>query len=76
MVNLWMDRRFLPRALRLPGWLWLLNLVSGFIFLGLGVKGYWDHKSRPYAVGSLCAMLGVAVLAAYLAGRWTTPAKE
>ena len=76
LVNLWMDRKFLPRALRLPKWLWLLNLVSGFIFLALGVKGYWDHKSRPYAVGSLCAMLGAGMLAAYLAGRWIKPENE
>ena len=76
LVNLWMDRKFLPKALRLPGWLWMLNLVSGFIFLGLGVKGYWDHKSRPYAVGSLCAMLGAGMLAAYLAGRWIKPENE
>jgi Mn2+/Fe2+ NRAMP family transporter len=70
LVNLWMDRRFLPKALRLPAWLWLLNLVSGFVFLGLGIKGYWDYESRPYAVGSLCVMLVIAAVGAHLAGRW------
>jgi Mn2+/Fe2+ NRAMP family transporter len=72
LVNLWMDRRFLPKGLRLPVWLWLLNLVSGFVFLGLGVKGYWDYESRPYAIGSLCAMLVVAAVGAHTAGRWVT----
>ena len=58
-------------AARLPRWLWLLNLVSGFVFLGLGLKGYWDHKSRWYAIGSLGAMLSLAAVGAYLIGKWT-----
>lgn len=74
LVNLWMDRRFLPKELRLPAWLRWMNLGSAFIFLGLGVKGYWDHESRPYAIGSLCVMLTVAAAGAHLAARWTTSA--
>ena len=76
LLNLWMDRRYLPKALRLPGWLWLFNLVSGFVFLGLGIKGYWDHESRPYAIGSLCAMLVVSAIGAHLVGRWITGANK
>ncbi len=76
LLNLWMDRRYLPKALRLPGWLWLFNLVSGFIFLGLGIKGYWDHQSRWYAIGSLCVILSVAAVGAHLIGRWSSPANE
>ena len=73
LMNLWMDRRFLPKALRLPAWLWLLNLVSGFVFLGLGLKGYWDDQSRWYAIGSLCVMLLIAAAGAHLLGRWIAP---
>ncbi len=76
LLNLWVDRRYLPRALRLPGWLWLFNLVSGFVFLALGIKGYWDHESRPYALGSLCAMLVIAMVGAVLAGKRITQADE
>jgi Mn2+/Fe2+ NRAMP family transporter len=76
LMNLWMDRRFLPKALRLPRWLWLLNLLSGLVFLGLGLKGYWDHKSRWYAIGSLCVMLLLAAVGAYLAGRWTAASNK
>jgi hypothetical protein len=76
LINLWMDRRFLPGALRLPAWLWLLNLVSGFLFLGLGLKGYWDDQSRWYAIGSLCVMLSLAAAGAHLAGKWMAPADE
>ena len=36
LLNLWMDRRFLSPSLRLPAWLWLLNLVAG-----AGVSGGW-----------------------------------
>ncbi len=69
LVNLWMDRRFLPKALRLPAWLWLLNLVAGLVFLGLGIKGYWDHKSRWYAIGSLCVMFALAAVGAHIVAR-------
>jgi Mn2+/Fe2+ NRAMP family transporter len=73
LMNLWMDRKFLPKALRLPGWLWLLNLISGLVFLALGLKGYWDDQSRWYSIGILCAMLSVAAICAHFANRWTKP---
>ena len=69
LLNLWMDRRFLPKTLRMPAWLLLLNLVSGLAFLGLGLKGYWDDASRWYAAGGLAVMLLVSVTGAHLAGR-------
>lgn len=70
LLNLWMDRRFVPKTMRLPAWLWLLNLVSAFVLVGLGVKGYWDDKSRWYAIGSLGGMLLLGVVGGYVAGRW------
>ncbi len=74
LLNLWMDRRFLPKAIRLPAWLWLLNLVSAIVFLGLGLKGYWDDASRWYAIGSLAVMLLLGVAGGYLARTWIAPA--
>jgi hypothetical protein len=41
LLNLWMDRRYLPSKLRLPAWLWVLNLISAVVFIVLGCKGYW-----------------------------------
>lgn len=76
LLNLWMDRRFLPKALRLPWWLWFLNLVSGLVFLALGLKGYWDDQSRWYAIGSFGGMLLVAAAGAHLAGGWIAPTDE
>jgi Mn2+/Fe2+ NRAMP family transporter len=44
LLALWSDYRTLPRSLRM-GWpLQFLTAVAGIIFLGLGIKGYWDHS--------------------------------
>ncbi|MCU0958965.1 MAG: Nramp family divalent metal transporter [Pirellulaceae bacterium] len=42
LLNLWTDRRCLPRALQQPSWLALLNLVAAGVFLGVGLKGLYD----------------------------------
>lgn len=73
LMNLWMDRKFLPKALRLPKWLWSLNLVSGCIFLALGLKGYWDDQSRWCSISILCAMLSVAGICAHFANKKIEP---
>lgn len=73
LMNLWMDRKFLPKALRMPAWLWLLNLFSGLVFIALGFKGYWEDQSRWYSIGSLCGILALAAAGALLVGRWITP---
>jgi len=44
LLNPWMDRRFLPRHLRMPWLLTALNILAGIVFLALGIKGYWDHS--------------------------------
>jgi Mn2+/Fe2+ NRAMP family transporter len=69
LLNLWMDRRFLPKPLRLPAWLWLLNAVSACVFVGLGLKGYVDDTSRWYAIGALGGMLLLGIAGGYWAGR-------
>ena len=66
-LNLWMDRRFLPRSLRMPIWLLLLNLVSGAVFVALGLKGYWDAESGLFAFGSLGVLLVAGCLFATVA---------
>lgn len=65
----WMDWRFLPQRLRMPIWLVLLNIVSGAIFLGLGLKGYWDNHDPDPAASflatrwfSISAILAVMVI--------------
>lgn len=70
VLILWMDQRFLPRPLRLPKWLWLLNAVSACVFVGLGCKGYVDDTSRWYALAVLSGMLLIGVGGGYLAAAW------
>ncbi len=53
-----------------------MNLVSGLVFLALGLKGYWDDQSRWYAIGSFGGMLLVAAAGAHLAGGWIAPTDE
>jgi hypothetical protein len=67
LLNLWMDWRFLPPPLRMNTALKVLNLLSGIIFLALGLKGYWDHsgwKSFAILVGTLAAGWLIARLTA------------
>ncbi len=66
---LWMDRRFLPKSLHMGFPLMLLNLVSGVIFVGLGLKGYWDDQSRWVAIGGMLTTTAVSIVGAWLLGK-------
>jgi hypothetical protein len=67
----WADRRFLPAALRMNRPLAALNGVSGLIFLGLGIKSYWDYAANPNqnAMVTATAVAGF-VIAVVLAFAW------
>lgn len=66
-LNVWMDYRWLPPRLRAPVWLTSLNIFAGSIFLLLGFKGYWDHRSGLMAVICLgCMAIGAMIVAAFL----------
>ena len=43
LANPWMDWRFLPVALRMPGWLIFANVMAGLIFVIVGLKALWDY---------------------------------
>ena len=49
MLNPWMDRKFLPRNLRIGTVLVVLNFVGGVFFLVLGVHGYWKYGETSFA---------------------------
>lgn len=76
LMIVWMDWRFLPRQLRMPSWLAALNFAAGLVFVVLGLKGYWDDKSRWLAIASLPVVVGASVGGAWLAGRWNTPLRS
>ena len=63
-TSLWIDRRWLPSAVRMPWFLWLINVVGGLLFIGLGLKAYWDN-------GGILSILMLAgtILAGVVAAR-------
>ena len=73
LLNLWEDRRFLPRPWRMPTALAALNLGAGVFFLGLGLRGYWDFGAQAFPElggGWLGGLLLPATLALGLAAAW------
>jgi len=71
-LNVWMDRRYLPRSLQLPTWLFGLNIFSGVVFLALGLRGYWEEKERTLVIGSATAAIPVSLLIANIVRRFTS----
>ena len=68
MVTIWMDRRWLPAALRPPIYLTGLNFLAGLLFLMLGIKGYWDNENRLIALGSIAGLFALSMLIATILG--------
>ena len=71
-MNLWMDARFLPRELRMPTWLFGLNLLAGFIFLVIGCRGWWaghrpDGEFFEQRWFPLAALIVMAILSTLIA---------
>jgi hypothetical protein len=71
VLVIWMDRRELPPALQPPGWLIALNGLSAVVFLGIGLKGYWDNENRMIVAFSMVVIFAVAMTVAVLIGRRT-----
>ncbi|MBB76679.1 MAG: hypothetical protein CMJ75_19405 [Planctomycetaceae bacterium] len=77
----WVDRKFLPRPLRMSPLLIVLNIVAGSIFLFLGMKAYWDnhtpggvwYENRWFSIGTI---VGMGLLAMLLAPRVVAPDEE
>ncbi len=63
----WADRRFLPPSLCMHRALAWLSRFAGIVFIGLGLKGYWDYaqaQSLPTTIGILVALAAAVVIAA------------
>ena len=67
LLNLWIDRRFLPKGLRMPIWLKAINGLAAATFVALGVKGYYDAPGGAYAAAALggALLIGLAAAARY-----------
>ena len=70
-LNLWMDRRYLPRTLRFPWWLWFGNLAAACVLVAVGLHGCWSSTSHWYAFGGLGILLLISLIGAYLLGAQT-----
>jgi hypothetical protein len=68
LLNEWMDWRFLGLGWRMRWPLRALGFVAGLIFVGLGLKGYWDHSGWT-AFAILVATLALGWIGASLARR-------
>ena len=63
LANPWMDRRFLPAALRMSSWLVVANVVAGVTFVAVGLKALWDYGQFGSFL-TLAAMLIVSIILA------------
>ena len=43
---IWVDRRHLPKPLRMGGILLSLTTISGVVLTGLGVRALWDYVAK------------------------------
>ncbi len=66
---LWMERRFLPRGLRMHPALASLVAIGAVAFVAFGFKGYWESESRGLALGGLGFTAIVSVAIALRLGR-------
>jgi len=64
ILVIWMDARDLPRELQPPKWLIAMNVLSAVVFLGLGLKGFWDNENRVVVA---CVMVGILIASLALA---------
>ena len=61
-LNLWMDKRYLPRSLRMPPALLAVNALSCVVFAAAGLKGYWDTDHPWVAVGAIVGVCAFAIV--------------
>jgi hypothetical protein len=71
-LMIWMERRFLPRALRMHWSLAALNVVSGVLFIALAGLGFWNNHypdkhftaTRWFAMGAMALLFAVGIVIA------------
>jgi len=73
-LNLWMDRRFLPKPLRMSLLLLVLNSLAAVVFFGIGAKGWWDgHRAGETFIETrwfpLTGLFGMVCLS-FIAAGW------
>ncbi len=71
LLNVWMDRRFLSTSWRMRWPLRFLSVLAAALFVGLGLKGYWDHSGWT-AFSILAGTLALGWVGARVAARFIT----
>ena len=66
LANPWMDRRFLPAALRMSSWLVVANVVAGVTFVAIGLKALWDYGQFGSLLTLAALLLASIILASQL----------
>jgi hypothetical protein len=69
LLNVWVDSRFLSANWRMRWPLRLLSILAAVLFVGLGIKSYWDH-SGWIAFLILAGTLGLGWVGARLAPKF------
>ncbi len=62
-ANIWADRRFLPRRLRAPAALQLVNVLAGSAFLFTAIKAIGDYQGVLGYAALIALLLGCMLLA-------------
>ena len=78
LANLWIEKTRTPRNLQSPAWTQTMYVFAGVVFLGLGLKGYWDNhdpaggllQSRWFAIGGIIAVTILSTIVVNSFGRW------
>ena len=81
LANLWADRRYLPREVRMNGLLVGLNILGGVIFILIGIKALWDlpdlqlgnltiHFGGWWGYAALAVQISLAMWLAFLLRRF------
>jgi Mn2+/Fe2+ NRAMP family transporter len=62
LLNVWMDRRFLPPTLSPSRASLFFSTLAGIVFLGLGLRGCWDHSGwAAFGILAVTMVLGCAL---------------
>lgn len=69
LLNVWMDRRYLPCSLRMGRLLRLMSIVGAICFSALGLKAYAEDRSLGVAFLILSATVTAGIVGAYVTQR-------
>ncbi len=78
LTNLWIERTYTPRPLQSPRWIQFMYVVSGIVFLLLGLMAYWENhapnggllQSRWFSIGGIFSVMILSIVLVNSFTRW------